>query len=484
MRYTLLFVSLLVFCVAKSQTLLDSSSYQFFYPKSFHTFQKKSDKTTSAEIEIKPHLDVQAGASASSDFVSSAFALADVTLTKRNLKFSVTPYLGTSVLPEYMREFTDETGVISQTGLVNQNEDLTTIGNAELRLNWQVSKHFNAELGNGRNFWGNGYRSMVLGQDQAPYPYVKLTTKAWKFSYVNLFMKHQALVGEPGSFTKRSKYASFHAIDLDITEDLTFTVFESVIWQAKDTLSNRGFDVNYLNPVIFYRPVEFSQGSADNVLLGIGLRYLHERKHLFYSQLFLDEFLFDNVSASTGWWANKVGVQVGLRSQLTNNLTAYSEYNLARPFTYTHGSVLQNYGHMNQSLAHPLGTNFMEWSSGAEYKKEDLILNLRFNWAYYGRDRDGNNYGGNIFTSYRNPFRSFGNEIGQGNTHHSYITQLTASKKLSSKLWGIFSYNWRHVSSSFELKDQHVFQIGLSLNPHLMFSRNLQENQMRFSNDF
>lgn len=483
MKHTLLIGFIFVFCVAKSQSTLDSSSYNFFYPQSFFNHQKKSESIVKSDFTFSPHSNLSLGASTENDLVGNGFGLANFQFNKRNLRISLDTYTGSALLSEYMDSFIDSTGVSTQFGLVENSGDYPIVGNYELRLNWQVSRHFNAEVGRARNFWGNGYRSMVLGNDHAPYPYLKLTTKAWKFRYVNLFMKHRAIEGDVNDPSFRSKYASFHAVDLDIVEGLTLTVFESVIWQAKDTLSNRGFDLNYLNPVIFYRPVEFAQGSADNVLFGIGLRYMYERKHLFYSQLFLDEFLFDNVSASNGWWANKVGIQLGMKSKITSDITAYSEYNLARPFTYTHGSALQNYGHMNQSLAHPLGTNFMEWSSGAEYEKENLILNLRFNWAYYGTDRDGENYGGNIFNSYRNPFRQFENEVGQGNVHHSYITQLTASKKFG-KLWAVASYNWLHVKSSLDLKDEHIFQLGISLNPHKMFSRNLAENQLRFSNDF
>ena len=480
-----LFLSL-IFCslACLSQEELDTTHLEFFYPKSYFTFENKKENIKNGiKAELKPHLRLSPGYSSSNNFGYSSFGGVNIDLEKRNLRIQVSPYAGGAALPEYMNSFVDSTGVFSSMGLAKKEGSFYYAANAEGRLNWQVSKHFNAEIGRGRNFWGNGYRSMVLGNSAAPYPYLKLTTKAWKFRYVNLFMKHRSLEGNTSDPSFRNKFASFHAIDLDITEDITFTVFESVIWQAKDTLSNRGFDLNYLNPVIFYRPVEFSQGSADNVLLGIGMRYAYEQKHLFYFQLFLDEFFLENVVAANGWWANKIGMQMGVKSKLKPTLLAYTEFNFARPFTYTHGSTLQNYGHLNQSLAHPLGTNFMESTSGVEFKKDNLIVNLRLNWALYGRDRDGDNYGGDVFRSFKSPFRNFMNYIGQGNTHHSYIVQTSVSKKIQHKIWLTFSYNWRHVKSSFSTKNEHIANLGISLSPHKLLSRDLKENHFNFSND-
>ncbi len=484
MKNLLFFGLLLVFSSVQSQSNLDSASLDFFYPKSFHKFQKKTEKGSKAEYNLIPHLSVQTGGDSKHTLVGEVFSLLDLQYCKHNLRVNLAPFVSASKLSDNMSHFLDSIGVNSAFGIVNLESHYSSVANFEFRLNYQLSKHFNAEVGRGRNFLGNGYRSMVLGNTHAPYPFLKLTTKAWRFKYVNIFSRHKGITGTFVNPKFRHKYSTLHAIDLKLAERLTFSIFESVIWQATDTLSNRGFDMNYLNPVIFFRPVEFAQGSADNVLLGMGLRYLHKKSTLVYSQLFLDEFLFDNVRANTGWWANKVGAQLGIKSKINQELTGYSEFNLARPFTYSHGSVLQNYGHMNQSLAHPLGANFMEWTSGVEYEKNDLILNLRFNWALYGRDSDGENYGGNIFTSYKAPFRVFGNVIGQGNTHHSYITQLSASKKLNEKIWAFGTYNWRHVKSNFQKVDEHVFQLGIGLDPHKLFSRDLENNQFRFSNDF
>ncbi len=387
----------------------------------------------------------------------------------------------------YISNFVDSVGIYPGFGVAKRNDIGHHVHRITGRLNFQFSRHFNAEIGNHTNFWGRGYRSMVLGEHMAPYPYLKLTTEVWKIKYVNLFMQLKAFRPETDFSNTRTKYVAMHAIDFDVSETFSFTIYESVVWQASDTLSNRNFELNYLNPVIFYRPVEFAQGSADNVLLGVAFKLKLDKHVQWYGQLFLDEFLLSEVTGRTGWWANKVGVQLGVQmADVIPEVWAYSELNAARPFTYTHGSVLQNYGHLNQSLAHPLTTNFYEWSSGAQFEKGDWAFTGRFNWALYGRDIDTTNYGGTIFSETTAPFRTRGNYIGQGNTHHSYILQLTASKKMSKKrnLFAIGSYTWRHVKSNFQTENEHLLTIGIGSKLYRLDRRRSQGGMPQFSQDF
>lgn len=461
---------------------------EFYGPVSFHEHQGKEFKSP-LRIKAKSDYMVSTGGSISKEMahVYTGYLQGGLTLKSRNKTLELDYAIASVGLGNYMSAFADSTGVLSGFGVATQENLGYFTNRLRGRFNWQMSKHLNLEFGNHTNFWGHGYRSMVLGENMSPYPYLKLTTKVWKIKYTNLFMQLRDLQKDVPWKDSRQKYVAMHAIDFKASQNFSFTIFESVVWQSSDTLSNRNFDMNYLNPVIFYRPVEFSQGSADNVLLGIAARLKVDKNFMCYGQLFLDEFLLSEVRNRAGWWANKVGVQIGVQAtDLIPGLWAYTEFNSARPFTYTHGSVLQNYGHRNQSLAHPLGTNFYEWSSGAQLEKNNWVFTGRFNWALYGRDKEGSNYGGDVFRSYKEPFRVFENKIGQGNTHHSYITQLTASKKIWKKknLYFLGSYNWRHVKDQFSLNDEHVFSIGISSTVHRINSRNSEGAIPNFSNDF
>ena len=77
----------------------------------------------------------------------------------------------------------------------------------------------------------------------------------------------------------------------------------------------------------------------------------------FYTQFVLDDL---NISRrkdidpyyQKGFIQNKYGYQIGTKFE-NKNLHVNIEYNQVQPYTYGHRSIIRNYTHMNQSLAHP-----------------------------------------------------------------------------------------------------------------------------------
>ena len=278
---------------------------------------------------------------------------------------------------------------------------------------------FNFQVGKGKNFIGDGYRSLLLSDNSPNYNYGKITANIWKIKYVSLyaFLKD---VSHPSGLKKdyKNKYATIHYLSWNATKRINFSIFESVVWQGTDTNRTRAYDVNYLNPVIFYRPVEYSLGSSDNAFLGFSFKVRLFKKQILYGQMILDEFLLKEIKARRGWWANKYGIQGGFKSfDLfgAENLTLQGEVNYVRPFTYSHGSPQQNYAHFNQPLAHPLGSNFMEGVGMLSY--------LYKKWGFYGKlvvakygvdSTSAENIGQHIFKSYSTRTREYGNYTGQG----------------------------------------------------------------------
>ena len=274
-------------------------------------------------------------------------------------------------------------------------------------------RFFHIQTGIGKHFFGDGYRSLLLSDNAAAYPYLRLSTTFWRIKYINLFtwMKDTS---DPTM--ERNKYVSAHYLNWNLTRRISLGIFESVVWQAKDTLRNRGFDVNYLNPFVFYRPVEYSLGSSDNALLGMNLKVsVNDHVH-FYGQGILDEFLLKEVMADSGWWANKYGFQGGFRliEPWVKGLYIQGEYNFVRPFTYSHGSVLQNYAHSGTPLAHPLGANFWEFYGRISYIYKRWKIDFRSTRSVFGRDPGIDSYGGDPFRSYRDRFQDYHNKTGQG----------------------------------------------------------------------
>ena len=182
-----------------------------------------------------------------------------------------------------------------------------------------------------------------------------------------------------------------------------------------------------MNPFIFFRPVEFSIGSPDNVLMGFNAKYKLSNRTTVYGQLLLDEFLIKEVRAGKGWWANKQGWQVGMKSFDLfgiKNLYGQIEYNAVRPYTYQHRETLGNYGHYAQSLAHPMGANFYELIAIGNYRYHHWNVECKFNYYVVGLDTGNYNFGQNIFQPYVTRAFEYGNKIGQGEKHNISIASV------------------------------------------------------------
>lgn len=300
-------------------------------------------------------------------------------------------------------------------------------------ISYSLKKYVNLQFGNDKNFIGDGYRSMLLSDNSFNYPFLKITTSIWKIKYVNLYTVFQDLdtlrASRDESFEK--KYGSFHLLDIDIGKRLNIGLFEGIIWGGDSTRSG-GYDINYLNPLIFFRPVEFSLGSSDNALIGFTAKFKINSHNLLYGQLLLDEFKLNEVKSGKGWWGNKQAFQLGFKCFnlfTIKRLQITGEFNYARPFTYQHRGTLTSYAHYNQPLAHPLGANFYEALGILDYNYANFFLMAKAIYAEVGydpRDSAGQyiNFGNNVQLDYQTHAMDYGNRVGQGITTKQVYVEL------------------------------------------------------------
>lgn len=385
-----------------------------------------------------------------------------------------------SQFPDYFLDYINRREVVPSFGYALESSGHYNTFITNFALNYEASKYFTFSVGQGRNFIGDGYRSLLLSDFGNSYPYAKIETQIWKIKYTNLFTNYKSVFGSdgrPGNFT--NKYASTHYLEWQATKKLSLGFFESVLWQAGDTLIDRGFDVNYLNPVIFYRPVEFSTGSPDRVLVGLNVKYEPHKKVQLYGQMVLDEFLLREVRADVaqavrpdsarqhGWWGNKYGFQAGFKyfdAFGLGGLSLQGEVNLVRPYTYSHGTVLQNYAHFGQPLAHPLESNFFEYLAFIRYDHDRFRVELQTMVALKGKDsHEGENFGGDLYKSYRTRPYSHGHYIGQGSPHWIVYQGIDINAPLNKKrnLEAFLHYGIRFVSTALSDEAMSFIRIGL-----------------------
>lgn len=219
-------------------------------------------------------------------------------------------------------------------------------------------------------------------------------------------------ISADGAYSR--KYFNAHFLSMNVSKRLNIGIFEAVVYH--DTSGTRGIDLNYMNPIIFYRAIETNLNSdAGNAILGLNFKYKLTNNQSIYGQFVLDEF--NSKEFSKDWWGNKYGYQIGFKSfnTLIPNLTVQSEVNMVRPYTYSHFIVPQNHGHYNQALAHPLGSNFREWVTNVRYFHKRFFMEGRLIIATQGLDSLQKNYGSNIFRRYDdNRVNEYGVNLFQG----------------------------------------------------------------------
>ncbi len=298
------------------------------------------------------------------------------------------------------------------------------------------SEHFTIRAGRGQHFFGKGYRSLLLSHHSDVYPYLRIDSEFGRFRYVNLYTKMEHLPVHSFGPSAENKYGAFHYLSFEASDRWTLGFFESVLWQARDTMNPRGFDANYLNPVVFYRPLEYAQGSADRMLMGLDVSYEAFPGFTLYAQGMLDEFLLEEIREGRGWWGNKYGLQAGLHWDVlfgAEPLSVRWEYNTVRPYSYSHGSAVQSYSHRGRPLAHPLGANFDEFLGILCWEKDDWRVRAQYIAAFYGADPGGSpqiDHGQDLFKPYQLRQQEYGNRTGQGERRELYFLELEASKRL------------------------------------------------------
>jgi len=397
-------------------------------------------------------------------------------------------YNKSSFLP-YIQSFIQKNGIIPGQGLANIETWGYIYRNYSLYVAYDVSKHITLEAGKGKNFWGDGYRSLFLSDNAYSYPYFKITTNIWKIKYVNLYAAFDDISNNLADPTKpvQKKYGTFHYLSWNIGTRLNIGLYEAMIWAAKDSIRNKGFDPYYLNPIIFYRPMDLSLGSPANAFLGLNLKYKLAKKQVLYSQILLDDFnmpyIKDDIkhllhpsdnSINWGAWASKQAFQIGLKSYdllKVENFDFQTEFNYIRPYTYSHRWVIDNFGHFNQSLTDPLNANCWEYLAIFKYSYYRWFVECRFSYAIVGLDTTGTEVGQNIYKAAWDAnegnntviTKVFHNNVGQGIRTNILWGQVRCSYLVNYKnnLCVDFGFAERKERTANSIKEARYFTFGI-----------------------
>ncbi len=376
----------------------------------------------------------------------------------KQLSFSASVYESQGRFAQYFNQYAEslkgfgpDPAIIPGRGIAKRfKTDSYDYPVAEAYLSYSPAKFINIQFGHGKNFIGDGYRSLLLGDVASPSPFLKLSTNFWKIKYTNTWMWLKDVRPEATQDKAfLTKYMANHYLSWNVSKRFNLGLFESVLWTNSN---DRGFDINYLNPIIFYRAIEFETGQgAGNAIMGATAKYKFSDNVNVYGQFVLDEFSLGDIKGGEKSWKNKYGYQIGVKyynAFKVDNLFLQFEYNRVRPYTYSHNTIVLNYGHNNQSMAHLWGANFSEAIVVGRYNYKRWFADAKLVFGSKGFDynngTDNSSYGGDIYRDYNERPFDTGVEVGQGIKANIFHAELQSGYLVNPvtnlKLFAYLSY--------------------------------------------
>lgn len=293
----------------------------------------------------------------------------------KKFSFQTAVYENQANLPEYLVDYVNANNVVPGQGRIKKFKDNGFDYNtATSFISYSPNKHFNFQLGNDKQFIGDGYRSLLLSDFAYNFPYYKavvLFGKKNQFQYTKLNAGLSNLNRrEDGStpealFTRKSM--SVHYLSWIATKWLHVGFFESTIWQTESPSGTKPYNFMQLNPVLFLNTAVTGFDEEDNSQLGINTKIKLPFKTVLYGQ-----FLYDGNEINA-----KYGYQAGIKYFGIKGLMLQAEFNKVEPYTYGSKLPLQNFSHFNEPLAHPLGANFNELIGIINYKYKRIFTQAK-----------------------------------------------------------------------------------------------------------
>lgn len=290
-----------------------------------------------------------------------------------------------AIFPQHVRSFVALREVSPGLGRTK----IFKVNGSDFGLAWagfslKIKSWLKIEGGHGKSFIGSGYRSLILSDNSFFYPYLKGSINKKKWSYtqnwsmlqdINLGREIFNPLSEPLFVRKLFswQYFTFHP-----SPKMEAGIFYSTI----QTHSNASAIV----PLPFAHHLQKYPSGSVNSLAGLNLSCKIMKSMMIYSQVMMD----GSLSERQGKRNSKLGLQIGgivhqpfgikgLILQGEINTVEAGAYSQANPGHDYHNG----YFHYNQSLTHPLGSNFTEGIGIVNYRIKRLFVNLK--GSYFSR---------------------------------------------------------------------------------------------------
>ena len=255
-----------------------------------------------------------------------------------------------------------------------------------LKLPW-----FEFEVGKEALSWGPGVRgNLSLSTNVPPFDFIAFRARygIFKYTHVTGFLKTDVVDSlmsyrTPDGLERKNfsnKYIACHRLEITLPWEIDIGLNEAVIY------GERGLDVAYLNPFMFFWSAQHHWGDRDNETMGADIEIQAIDGYSFYGALFVDELYLRGFF--NGDPRNKIGFQLGAFAVdpiSLENLDLRIEYARVMPAVYTHKFPINTYVHYGEALGHWLEENGDDLYFEGRYR---LSHQLQFQ-LFIGRTRSG-----------------------------------------------------------------------------------------------
>jgi hypothetical protein len=392
-----------------------------------HDFKDKSTEN----IDFKP---IGFGPSSRIGLNTRGFQFGGTIGTK--FSFYTSGYENQAAFPDYYTDYVRQIGFIpGQAYDRDPSKTYRDYSYVTAIISYTPIKQLNVTLGQDKTFIGDGYRSLLLSDYSAPYPLLRVTANVGHVQYMMMWTYMQDLFAPKfDTFgSNRRKWGLFHYLDWNVSNSVSFGFFNAYIApEADDQGNRRGFDVNFINPVIFSSSFGPSK-QPGNALVGFTGKYKILDKTALYGQFVIDRFKGGDFFGSDNT-SNTNGLQLGIRGADifgVNKLNYLLEYNAVKPYTYSSTQTLTTYTYFSQPLGDPLGANFRELMGIVNYTVGRFDFQGQLMYAKYGLDQAGQNNGKDVTKPFVPTLNS--TIIGQGLRTDLYYAEGTVAFMLNPK---------------------------------------------------
>ena len=295
-------------------------------------------------------------------------------------KFSFqTAFYETQVMaPLYLKEIADSNDIYPGFGRTKPYAERGyDFAFAWSTLRYTPANWISIALGNGKQFVGHGYRSLVWSDAMFSSPHldVHLKSKNGKWQYVIGYSALQSLsrverTDVPEAMFKR-KGASRQYLSWKPNRWLELGLFDCTVIPLYDSLGTHAPSLKQLIPIIGSQSIMRHSNPLLHQMFGLNWKLILPRRMEVYGQCALDDLNLNRTSWQIGYLA---------MDAFTPKLDIQLEWNHVASFFNTHENLLSSYTHVNQPLGHPMGGGGDEWLGIVNYRNSRWFSQLKLNY--------------------------------------------------------------------------------------------------------